>query len=402
LIRGDFRREGPEVAPGFPRVANTGHVSLAVTAPESAKTGRRTQLAAWLTRDDNPLAARVIVNRLWQHHFGRGLVETASDFGKMGAEPTHPELLDWLASEFIAPSASPPLRKGGQGEVASDEDVAVVGDSGDPPFLRGGVPWSMKAFHRLLVTSAVYRQASRPNSPGWKVVEAAADSWNRAKQVDPENRLLSHMPRQRLEGEAIRDAMLLASGRLNLERGGPGVRPPLPAELVSTLLKNQWNVSPSESDHQRRSLYLFVRRNLRYPLFEAFDRPDTNASCARRNRSTIAPQALVLLNSELSLTAARDLAGVLIGTGETASEQVRGAYRRALGRDPSEQERRTAEAFLQSQAEKLRQSNRPIADLALPNPTPNLTPRSADPYANAALVDFCLALFNLNEFVYVD
>lgn len=364
LLRGDFRREGPEVAPDFPRIATRSESLPSVFAGDTPMPGHRALLAAWLTRDDNPLVSRVVVNRIWQHHFGRGLVETASDFGKMGADPSHPELLDWLATELP----------------------------------RSG--WSLKSLHRLLVTSAVYRQAGRRLSHEKTGEEAnrASTSWSAGKQIDPENRLLWHMPRQRLDGEAIRDAMLVASDRMNPARSGPGVRPPLPAELVSTLLKNQWNVTPNENEHSRRSLYLFVRRNLRYPLFEAFDRPDTNASCARRNRSTIAPQALVLLNSELSLAAARDLAGVLLAANDSIHGQVREAYLRTLGRDPTSAELHMAETFLHDQAEKLRDSQRPVAELAIPNPLPAVK----DPYAAAALCDFCLALFNVNEFVYVD
>ncbi|MBL8848135.1 MAG: DUF1553 domain-containing protein [Planctomycetaceae bacterium] len=368
LVRGDFRREGPLVMPDVPRVSN---VAATAFAPQAA-TGRRTQLAAWLMGADHPLTGRVIVNRLWQHHFGRGLVETASDFGLMGYQPTHPELLNWLATEL-------PRQQ-----------------------------WRFKALHRLIVTSAVYRQSSRPTSPDWTEQQTAiaGESWNRARQADPDNRLLSHMPRRRLDGEEIRDALLAAADRLNLESGGPGVRPPLPPELVATVLKNQWNVSPEARDHQRRSLYLFVRRNLRYPLFEAFDRPDTNASCARRNRSTIAPQALILLNSELTLSAACNLAGMLIESSESTGDQVRMAYRRALGREPTAKEQSIAGEFLHLQAEKLRTAQRPLAELALPSSPDSVTlnrpSRQIDPYADAALCDFCLALFNLNEFLYVD
>jgi len=356
LVRGDFRREGPVVAPDFPRVAND--IGATFDSDGQSSVGRRSQLAAWLTRADHPLTGRVIVNRIWQHHFGRGLVETPSDFGLMGIAPTHPELLNWLATELP----------------------------------RHG--WRLKSLHRSIVTSAVYRQASRP-----EVAAANAESWQHAKQVDPQNELLWHMPRQRLDGEAIRDAMLAVTGRLNPEPGGPGVRPPLPPELVAELLKNQWNVSPQESDHRRRSLYLFVRRNLRYPMFEAFDRPDTNASCARRNRSTIAPQALVLLNSEFSLTSARDLAGLLIERGGTTGDQVHTAYRRTLGRAPNADEQAIAEQFLRDQAAKLREAQRPIAELAL---SAGADAQPGDPISQAALVDFCLALFNLNEFVYLD
>ncbi|MSR58747.1 MAG: DUF1553 domain-containing protein [Planctomycetaceae bacterium] len=363
LIRGDFRREGPEVAPAYVRVADLKTSPLAPPSEGKTTTGRRTQLADWLLDSENPLTTRVIVNRLWQHHFGRGLVETGSDFGKMGSDPTHPELLDWLATELP--------RQG----------------------------WSLNALHRLIVTSAVYRQSSRPRLTDQSPAQTARDNWHRALQLDPDNRLLGHSPRQRLDGETIRDALLATGGRLMARRGGPGVRPPLPAELVATLLKDQWQVSPDETDHNRRSIYLFVRRNLRFPLFEAFDRPDTSASCARRNRSTIAPQALILLNSELSLASARDLAGRLLAEpGEAAKQQVRRAYRITLGRDPSAGEAEMALEFLTVQAARLRDSNRPATDLALPRPYPAGT----DPYAAAALTDFCLALFNLNEFVYVD
>ncbi len=366
MVRGDFRREGPAVRPALLRIVNPEERAVAAHSNDAATTGRRRQLAEWITCADHPLATRVIVNRIWQHHFGRGLVETSSDFGHSGTVPTHPKLLDWLATEL-------PRRR-----------------------------WSLKELHRLLLTSATYRQASQPDSADWSNRErdAASINWKRNRQVDPDNRFLARMSRQRLEGEAIRDAMLAAAGRLSSRRGGPGVRPPLPPEVASTLLNpTHWVVSPDESDHRRRSIYIFVRRNLRYPLFEAFDRPDTNASCPRRNRSTIAPQALILLNSEFSLAAARDLAGyVLVHSDRPPEKQVLLAYRRALGRPPNFSERDLAVQFLADQTAKLKESNRPAAELALPSSMPE----GADPFAAAALTDFCLALFNLNEFVYVD
>ena len=366
MVRGDFRREGSEVAPAFLRIVNPHESAVAGPPSGSPTTRRRSQLAQWVTRPDNPLALRVIVNRLWQQHFGRGLVETSSDFGKMGTDPTHPELLDWLATELP--------RQG----------------------------WSLKRMHKLLLTSAVYRQASKPASADWTPDEqaSAAASWKTGRRLDPENRLLARMNRQRLDGESIRDAMLDAASRLSLRQGGPGVRAPLPAEVAATLLnKNQWIISPDIEDHSRRSIYLFVRRNLRYPLFDAFDRPDTNASCPRRNRSTIAPQALILLNSEFSLDAARRLAGfVLSHAGTSHDAQISLAYARVLGRLPAQEEIAVALQFLDSQATLLKESNRPAAELALPVPFPD----GFEPHRAAALTDFCLALFNLNEFVYVD
>jgi hypothetical protein len=261
-----------------------------------------------------------MVNRLWQGHFARGLVTTSSDFGKMGDEPSHPELLDWLASEFIA---------------------------------RG---WSLKAMHRLIVTSATYRQTSRAPA---------------RRDVDPDNRLLSRQNRRRLDGEAIRDTLLAVSGQLNPAFGGPGVFPPLPPELTKLSSKGEvWPVSPKLEDQHRRSLYVFVRRNLRYPFFEAFDRPDTNASCPRRPVTTIAPQALSLLNSPLSGEAAlalADRAGREAGAG--LAERVDHAHFLTLGRLPDKTERALARDFLAS---------------------------------GGSFADLCLALLNLNEFVYID
>jgi hypothetical protein len=326
-IRGDFRRRGPAVEPAFLRVVNPGAEAVTQPSAQAATTGRRTALAAWLTRPAQPLTTRVIVNRVWQHHFGKGLCATPSDFGLMGDSPTHPELLDWLATELP--------RRG----------------------------WSLKELHRLIVRSSVYRLASRPAA-----AESGAD-WRALIEADPDNRLLGRMRRTRLDGEAIRDAMLAACERLCENAGGQGVRPPLPAEVVSTLLKDQWPVTQNTADQRRRSIYLFVRRNLRYPLFEAFDRPDTNQSCPRRNQTTIAPQALELLNSEFSLQRATDLAALLeqeCGTDREA--RVNLCYLRTLGRLPTSEERDRAIAFDHE----------------------------------GPLVDLCLAMFNLNEFVYVD
>jgi hypothetical protein len=365
MVRGDFRREGPEVDPAYLRIANAAGQPVFPPAQGAATSGRRKQLAQWITRPENALFTRVIVNRLWQHHFGRGLVETASDFGKMGSEPTHPELLDWLACELP--------RQG----------------------------WRLKRMHKLMLASAVYQQASRPAASDRAADQrqVALANWNKSRQIDPENRWLARMTRQRLDGESIRDAMLAAAGRISSRRGGPGVRPPLPAEVSATLLKNQWNVSPDEEDHRRRSIYLFVRRNLRYPLFEAFDRPDTNISCPRRSRSTIAPQALVLLNSEFSLSAARDLAGYLFAHAENdAARQIQLACQRVLARNPDRDELSSALRFLDDEAMKLKQSERPVSDFAVPAELP----KGIELWTGAALTEFCLALFNLNEFVYVD
>jgi hypothetical protein len=318
--RGDFHSPGREVGPAYPAALADGPPEI-VPTPRSS--GRRSALAAWLTRGNHPLTARVIVNRLWQHHFGRGLVATPSDFGLMGEAPTHPELLDWLATELTA-----------QG-------------------------WDLKAMHRRMVTSAAYRQGSLHDA--------------RAAAIDPENELLWRQSRRRLEGEAIRDAMLAVSGRLNRRMGGPGVFPELPPELAR--LSNRgaaWPVSPDRVERDRRSLYVFVRRNLRYPFFEAFDRPDPNASCPRRPITTIAPQALSLLNGLHAADAAHGLAErVAIEAGPGHPARIEQAYRLALGRPPDAEERRAAEEFLRGGGD-------------------------------GALADLALVLLNLNEFVTID
>jgi hypothetical protein len=322
LRRGELAARGPAVGPAFPAVLRSDGDDPNID-PRDDSSGRRRALADWLTRPDHPLTARVIANRLWQEHFGRGLVGTSSDFGRMGDEPSHPELLDWLATELVA-------RR-----------------------------WSLKAIRRLIVTSATYRQSSRPRS--------AADC-----EADPENRWLSGQNRRRLDGEAIRDALLAASDRLNPALGGPGVFPPLPPELTKLSSKGAiWPVSASTADHDRRSLYVFVRRNLRYPFFEAFDRPDTNASCPKRPVTTIAPQALSLLNSSLSSEAARTLAArAEREAGAGIESKVERAYLLTLGRRPDDEEKSIATRFL-----------------------------TVD---GSSFADLCLGLINLNEFVYVD
>jgi hypothetical protein len=348
-IRGDHKRPGPELEPAFPRIATTaqaqsassGKVASIERLSLSQQANMRRKLAAWLMDEINPLASRVMANRIWQHHFGRGLCQTPSDFGVMGGSVSHPELLDWLAVEF---------RESG---------------------------WAMKRLHRLIVSSATYRLGSSP--------AAAAD-------------LYASFPRRRLEGEAIRDALLASAGLLTSERGGPGVTPPLPTELVRTLLKGQWTTSKREADHYKRSIYVFARRNLRYPLFEAFDRPDGNATCPVRGRSTTAPQSLLLFNSELSLLAAQHLAGRILAKASEPAGQVEQLYWIALSRRPTSAETAALTTFLAEQRQRLVTEARPRGKLALPADCPP----AADEFAAAALVDACLAILNTNEFIYVD
>ena len=317
LRRGEYGNRGPEVLPSFP-ASLTDETEPTIT-PTAGSSGRRSALADWLVDPANPMTSRVLVNRLWQGHFGRGIVASSSDFGLIGDDPSHPELLDWLATEFLA---------------------------------RGQ---SLKAMHRLIVTSATYRQSSRFDA--------------HAFEADPENTMLWRHSRRRMGGEAIRDAMLAASGMLNHAIGGPCVFPELPAELTKLSGKGAaWPVSPREEDRDRRSLYVFLRRNLRFPLFEAFDKPDTNASCPRRAVTTIAPQALSLFNGKLSADCAAALADRGRREADTRPAQVERLYRLALGRPPDPEEQRIASEFLEG----------------------------------ASLADLALAIFNVNEFVYID
>ena len=379
MIRGDFRRPGPVVQPAVPRIAvpvSIGSRDLIETTSSTVAEPDvmpRVALARWLTQPDNPLATRVIVNRLWQFHFGHGLVRTPNDFGSMGDIPSHSALLDWLAAELP--------RRG----------------------------WSLKQMHRLMLMSATWRQAGtlasltpETDEFGTETAQVVRKYWQQAQQVDPENRLLWRMNRLRLDGESIRDTMLFVAGKLNRQPAGPGVRPPLPPEIVSTLLKNQWKVTSDIDQHNRRSIYLFVRRNLRFPLFEAYDRPDTNASCPSRNRSTIAPQALVLMNSEISLQAAQDFAGRIYGeTADSSSDRIQQAFRRTIVREPASDELTAAVQFLELQAQLIRSGQRDPMALALPSGF-HVADDAAGVFAAAAFTDFCLALFNLNEFIYLD
>ncbi len=344
LHRGDYQQPGDEVEPGFPDILRSSRREEAQTSkaqnPNSGShseqsflalsaAGLRTALADWLVSPANPLTARVLVNRIWQHHFGRGLVATPSDFGTRGARPTHPELLDWLAGEFVA-----------QG-------------------------WSIKTMHRLILRSAAYQQSSEPSPE--------------ALERDPENKLFSRQNRVRLEGEAIRDSLLAVSGRLNPAMFGPSVLPPLPADLA-TSAKN-WTANLVAADHARRSIYIFARRNLRFPFFEVFDAPDNNVTCPERGRSVTAPQALTLLNSEEVLTAAGAAATRVMQEAGSTDERIRRAFQLTLGRAPTASEREKSRLFLREH----RDGNAPRTE-------PSQTEFTA----------LCRALFNLNAFVFVE
>lgn len=346
LRRGEWRLRDHEVAPGYLSAIDDRHATIASSS--STSSGRRTALAEWLTRPDHPLTGRVMMNRLWQQHFGRGIVGTPSDFGVQGDAPTHPELLDWLARDFV--------------------------DSG----------WSLKAMHRLLVTSATYRQVSQPRNDESK------------SGIDPDNQMLWRMNRRRLEGEALRDAMLSVSGQLNPKAGGPSVYPELPTELGKA--GGKWPVSADVGERNRASIYVFVKRNLRYPLFDTFDAPDRNVTCARRHISTTAPQALMLLNSKITLDFARAFATRALAESRDPAAVIDRTYGLALGRRPDAEERRRMADFLQRQTELLR----PRLSDKNPPLRPTAAPADCDPAYGAAVVDLCHSILNLNEFMYVD
>jgi hypothetical protein len=338
LLGGDWRRPREQLEPGFPTFLDRSAPD--VSLPEGVvSTGRRAALARWLTRKDHPLTARVMVNRLWQHHFGVGIVASSNDFGAQGDAPTHPELLDWLAVEFV--------------------------ENG----------WGLKHMHRLMVLSATYCQDSR------------VDPSAKALSVDKENHLLWHARRRRLEGEAIRDASLALSGELNLRMFGPSARPKLPEKISSYA----WKPDAKIEDQNRRSIYVFVKRNLRYPLFDAFDWPDLHNSCSRRVTTTTAPQALLLLNGDFTRERAEKLGAALRARpGEKDADLVAHAYRAAWGRPATADEVRLGVKFLSTQAETIRSKG----DAA----------EAKEPAAirAAAVVDFCHALLNTNEFLYID
>jgi hypothetical protein len=342
LQAGNWFKPLQELSPAFPDFLGGGRVDTSL-GERVQSAGRRAALARWLTRRDNPLTARVLVNRLWQHHFGAGLVATANDFGMQGDLPTHPDLLDWLAVEFMD---------------------------------RG---WSVKEIHRLMVTSAAYRQDSR--------VDATNPDHVRAASVDPGNRLLWHARRRRLEGEAVRDGILALAGELNDRMFGYSARPKLPDKVSNYA----WKPDASAADQKRRSVYVFVKRNMRYPLFDAFDWPDLHNSCSRRVNTTTAPQALLLLNGELASENAQAWSARLVARHGTDDQAlVAHAYRAAWGRAGTADEVRIGVRFVAAQAERLRERGAGGKSMT-----------AAEARA-AAIADFCHALLNTNEFLYVD
>ena len=315
-VRGDFLRRGEAVQPGTPGVLH----------PFSAREERpdRLDLARWLVDPANPLTARVTVNRVWRHLFGRGLVPTLDDFGTRGEAPSHPELLDWLANEFVSPvetlNGSIVKSEAGARSDVAFHDSTIQRFNESPP-----QPWSHKALIRLIVHSATYRQASQHRP------ELA--------NVDPLNVLLARQGRFRLDAENVRDTWLAASGLLTRKLGGSSVRPPLPADIAAIGYAGsiKWQNSDGP-ERYRRGLYVFFQRTVPYPMLTTFDAPDSTAACARRERSNTPLQALTLLNDPVFFECAQALGRRMTSLEGDPASRLRFAFEHCLGRTPSRDE----------------------------------------------------------------
>ena len=320
LIRGDPFSPGSEMAPGFLTVATYGDPPTEIARPDGRTSGRRLALAEWVASRDNPLTARVAVNRIWHHHFGRGIVRTLDNLGKMGDLPSHPELLDWLAVEFMN---------------------------------RG---WSVKEMHRLMMTSEAYQMVSANGDPS-------------ALATDPENQHLWRYRPQRLEAEALRDTIMTVSGGIDLSVGGKPIFPYVPEDILKTSEgKGHWDNQTDGPEVWRRSVYVFRRRSLGFPFFDTFDLPDQNQTAAARNVSTVATQALTLMNNEFVLNQAELFAERLVREAPgDIDRQIDLAYRIALTRSPTDAEVEVARSLVGGQS----------------------------------LVDLTHVMLNLNEFLYL-
>lgn len=365
--RGDPDQPKQELAPGALAILDDRH-ALAVPAPDPGApgSGRRLALANWLVDPRNPLTARVLVNRVWMHHFGKGLVATPGDFGRLGLPPSHPELLDWLADEFM----------------------------------RSG--WNLKHLHRLMLCSTTYRQSSQRDA--------------RRDALDGDNRLLSRMPTRRLEAEQVRDSLLSISGTLVPRQFGPPV--PVRENENGQIVPGHPNrdaagyfsvLKPLAAGEEfRRTIYLQVRRTQPLSVAEPFDNPVTEPNCECRGTSTATPQTLVLLNDEFTLKSSEAFAKrVRAEAGSDAAAQVSRAWKLVMGREPTPAERGAAVAFLAEQARLLP----PVVDAAKPAPKTQpikgagmpTTPIPADlPVDTRALAVLGQALFCSNGFLYLD
>jgi mono/diheme cytochrome c family protein len=348
FFRGDINQ--PRQVLGPAELSIVGNADLPPTALPDASSGRRLAYARHLTTGKHPLVARVLVNRIWMHHFSRGIVATPSDFGLMGDRPSHPELLDWLADEFV--------RQG----------------------------WKLKPLHRLIANSTAYRQSSR--------------RWPAHEKIDPDNRLLARMSIRRLEAEAVRDGILAVSGKLNPKLFGPPV--PVALDEVGQIVvgvdtRDAAGVPTGrkvslDGEEFRRSVYIQVRRSLPLSMLETFDGATLNPNCEIRSVSTVAPQALLMMNNDFLVAQSEAFAQRVVGiAGANVPGQVRLAWRLALGRDATPPQVAAALAFLKRQA----------AIIAKP-PSKPAAPPAATGLAPRPLVSLCHALLCSNGFLFVD
>ncbi|MFM9069812.1 MAG: DUF1553 domain-containing protein, partial [Planctomycetota bacterium] len=360
--RGNVKAQGMLVQPGFPESlqpialpassqpasalpasapsASSPSASAVVKESQGATSGRRLALARWLTRPDHPLTARVFVNRVWHHHFGRGIVETLGNFGHSGSQPTHPELLDWLASDFMEHG------------------------------------WSVKRLHRQIMLSTAYRQSSRRSR------QALEDSAVSAERVDPDNRLLWRMNLRRLEAEIVRDAVLATAGSLDRTAGGPPVEITNPADGLS-----EAKPAPTSTSPNRRSVYLFARRVYPLKFLEIFDAPIMPVNCTQRMSSATVLQSLAVLNSEFLFAQSSTLAARIsaAAAGPEIGERVKLGFQIVFARQPTESELVKSVAFLQEQERGYASAEKP-----------------AEKARQIALADFCQMLLSSNEFLYVE
>jgi hypothetical protein len=328
--RGNPHAKKELVSPGFPEIFETPDPELPSIAADAKSSGRRSVLANWIASPENRLTSRVLVNRIWQHHFGRGLVRSTNNFGQLGDPPTHPELLDWLAGEFV----------------------------------RNG--WRMKPLHRMIVLSNAYQMSCRADE--------------QAARLDPLNNLYWRFDMRRLSAEELRDATYAVTGKLNLAMGGPGVYPEISAEVLAGQSQPGLGWGKSSPEEQaRRSVYIHVKRSLITPLLSSFDFPETDSSCEARFVTTQPTQALAMLNGKFLHDRAAELADRLRSeAGYDMPAQVRLALELALQRPADENEVLRGLKLIESLKSRHQLSNARAMDL------------------------YCLTVFNLNEFIYLD
>jgi hypothetical protein len=343
---GDHDRPLDEVQPAFPAAFAAGAIPNIV--PSATSSGRRTALAEWIGSPENPLTSRVFVNRVWAQYFGNGIVKTVSNFGYAGTAPTHPELLDYLAERFV-------------------EDG-----------------WRVKALHREILLSSVYRQSS----------DHRADAF----AADPENKLLGTFPRRRLDAEQIRDSLLAAGGLLDTSLGGPSVFPPVPGNLNAG---NRWSTSKRQEDYHRRSLYIFTRRSVAYPMLEVFDMASAQQVHSARDVTTTPLQALTLYNSDVAFESSQALAGrVIREAGADEAARLDRLYEILFSRKPDKVERGTLLSFLDEHENVLKEQAVADGKFAVNVPTGVEPGQAGDPLRAAAFVDLVHTVANSNDFAY--